>query len=238
MAKAKKAKAKPTAKAKAKAKPAMKAKAKAKPAKAKAKPAMKAKAKPATKAKAKAKPAAKAKPERMPKAATFDRTLPGALAAANSLAYDYDKGVDFEAYDQFQEPAENQSWIRAWTGNQELDGAEYRVFGQDGTGGYAAFWLVNEGRALVEQPIVFFGSEGELGVVARNLDDYLWILAGGVGPYEAMSYPESEGTPNEEFVALATEHAPNARKPATELIRLASEAFPKFEETIRALCRH
>ncbi len=233
MAKAKKTKPKSKAKAKTKvkAKPAMKAKAKAKPA-------LKAKAKPATKAKAKAKPAAKAKPERTPKAATFDRTLPGALAAANSLAYDYDKGVDFEPYDQFQEPAENQSWIRAWTGNQELDGAEYRVFGQDGTGGYAAFWLVNAGRSLVEQPIVFFGSEGELGVVARNLDDYLWILAGGVGPYEAMSYPESEGTPNEEFVALATEHAPNAHKPATELIRLANEAFPKFEETIRALCRH
>ncbi len=75
-------------------------------------------------------------------------------------------------------------------------------------------------------------------LVARNLDDYLWILASGVGPYEAMSYPESEGTPNEEFVALATEHAPNARKPATELIRLANEAIPKFEETIRALCRH
>lgn len=32
---------------------------------------------------------------------------------------------------------------------------------------------------LFEQPVVFFGAEGELGIVAANLSDYLWLLAAG-----------------------------------------------------------
>lgn len=64
-----------------------------------------------------------------------------------------------------------------------MDGACFRVFGQDGTGGYAAFWLVREGRGLVEQPVVFLGSEGETGVIARDLADFLWLLVeAGSGP--------------------------------------------------------
>ena len=66
--------------------------------------------------------------------ADFDRTLPAALAEANALDYDYNdgKGVDFEPYSEFQSADDNASWIRAWTGNSELDGADLRVFGQDG----------------------------------------------------------------------------------------------------------
>lgn len=72
--------------------------------------------------------------------ADFDQTLPAALAEANALDYDYNdgEGVDFEPYTEFQSADDNASWIRAWTGNADLDGAEYRIFGQDGTGGYAA----------------------------------------------------------------------------------------------------
>lgn len=171
--------------------------------------------------------------------ADFDRTLPAALAEVNALTYDYDEGngVDFEPYDQFQSADDNASWIRAWTGNGELDGADYRVFGQDGTGGYAALWLIRNEQPLADQPVVFFGSEGELGVVARHLGDYLWLLAGGFGPLEAVSYPDSDRELNMEIAEIAARHAPAHEKSARDVIRLAREELPDFEATIRALCR-
>jgi hypothetical protein len=171
--------------------------------------------------------------------ARFDRTLPAALAEANALEYDYAEGdgFDFEPYAEFQSSEENASWIRAWTGNTALDGAEYRFFGQDGTGGLAGFWLVRENRPLIEQPVVFFGSEGRMGVIARDLADYLWLLAGGFGPFEAISYIEEHRSPNSAFTALATKYAPAARKPAREVVRLAAEEFPDFEASAQALCR-
>lgn len=46
-----------------------------------------------------------------------------------------------------------------------------RVFGQDGTGGYAALWLTRPGLALAEQPVVFLRSVKESAVIARNLGD-------------------------------------------------------------------
>jgi hypothetical protein len=168
----------------------------------------------------------------------FDRTLPAALAEANALTYDYNEGngVDFEPYPEFISPEDNANWIRAWTGNSDLDGSEYRVFGQDGTGGYAAIWLARDGD-LAEQPIVFFGSEGELGIVARHLGDYLWLIAGGFGPAEAVAYPESDREIDMEKAELAARHAPQHEKSAREVIQLARGEFPDFEESIRSLCR-
>lgn len=91
-----------------------------------------------------------------------DRQFPAALAAAMAVRLECigEDGVDFEPYESFLTADETTEWFRAWTGNGELNGDDFRVFGQDGTGGYAALWLVREGRELVEQPVVFLGSEG------------------------------------------------------------------------------
>ncbi|MET9963752.1 SMI1/KNR4 family protein [Streptomyces sp. NPDC006326] len=129
--------------------------------------------------------------------------------------------------------------LQAWTGNTELTGEEFRVFGQDGTGGYAAFWLVRPQRPLSGQPVVFLGSEGETGVVARDLDDFLWLLADGVGPSEAAtSYvPERLPHPDAERVAVAERYAPDRRKPAKAVIEPAGREFPGFDGTVMAFCR-
>ncbi|HEY0701006.1 MAG TPA: SMI1/KNR4 family protein, partial [Micromonospora sp.] len=68
------------------------------------------------------------------------RTLPIALHEAHEVPFDYDggDGVDFEAYPGILSADETATWWRAWTGNPALDGSEFRVFGQDGTGGLAA----------------------------------------------------------------------------------------------------
>ncbi|MFF4697983.1 SMI1/KNR4 family protein [Streptomyces chattanoogensis] len=170
-----------------------------------------------------------------------DCRFPAGLAAAMAVPFDYagGDGVDFEPFAAFLSAEETTRWFRAWTGNAEVNGDGFRVFGQDGTGGYAAFWLIRPGRALVEQPVVFLGSEGETGVVAGNLGAFLWLLAAGFGPWEAAtSYqPEWGPRPHAELTAIAERFAPDHRAPATAVMEQAAGEFPDFDDTLMELCR-
>ncbi|MEU7375401.1 SMI1/KNR4 family protein [Streptomyces albidoflavus] len=169
------------------------------------------------------------------------REFPAALAAALAGGFDYDdgNGVDFEPFPEFLSAAETTEWFRSWTGNPEVDGARFRVFGQDGSGGYAAFWLVREGRGLSEQPVVFLGSEGETGVVARDLADLLWLLAGGVGPWEAGAGYGAEGGPRPDAAreAVAERFAPGRRRTPDEVVAAAGAEFPGFDGHVMSLTR-
>lgn len=167
----------------------------------------------------------------------FDQTFPPALTALHKLDFDYNKGIDFEPYDQFFPADENAEWFQAWTGNPDVNGAEYRIFGQDGTGGYAAFWIARDGASILDQPVVFFGSEGKVGVVAADFADYLWLLAGGIGPLEAVEYGSAEGNPNAAFTKFANEHGADAKKSAAEVLARAASEFPDFAQEIDSLCR-
>ncbi|MFI1353211.1 SMI1/KNR4 family protein [Streptomyces sp. NPDC020898] len=174
---------------------------------------------------------------------TEDRQFPAPFAAAMAVRLDCigEDGVDFEPYEAFLTADETTDWFRAWTGNGELNGDAFRVFGQDGTGGSAAFWLIRPGRALAEQPVVFLGSEGETGVVARNLGSFLWLLADGFGPWEAASShePEPDWVPhsNRELAAIAEQFAPLHRAAAAVVIDQATREFPDFDDTMMELCR-
>lgn len=170
-----------------------------------------------------------------------DRRFPAALAAALAHEFDYDDGdgVDFEPFGEFVSAEETTDWFRSWTGNKEVSADAFRVFGMDGTGGYAAFWLVRPGRGTADQPVVFLGSEGETGVVARDLPDFLWVLADGVGPLEAVDHYGLglASRPNGELTAVAEQFAPGRRQPASTLTGLAREEFADFEDLIAQLCR-
>ncbi|MER8091858.1 SMI1/KNR4 family protein [Streptomyces goshikiensis] len=172
---------------------------------------------------------------------TDDRQLPAALATALAVRYDYaaENGIGFEPFPAFLTAADTTDWFQAWTGNSELDGDDFRVFGQDGTGGYAAFWLIRPSQPLTEQPIVFLGSEGETGVVARDLGDFLWLLAGGFGPWEAATSYEPDWTPrpHQGLTAIAEQFTPHQRRSATAVIELAAQEFPDFDDVIMELCR-
>ncbi|MDC0273386.1 MAG: SMI1/KNR4 family protein [Planctomycetaceae bacterium] len=145
-------------------------------------------------------------------------------------------GIDFEPFDEFYSKEETSEWIKAWTGNLSLDGNEYLIFGQDGSGGYAAFWCVRDSKDLLEQPIVFFGSEGKTVVVAQNFEDYVWLFANGIGPFETVAYPDLEPRQNQEFLRFAKEFAPKNAFSAIEIIKRAKSKFPNFEQTIAQLC--
>ncbi|MFF4357234.1 SMI1/KNR4 family protein [Streptomyces sp. NPDC001604] len=168
-----------------------------------------------------------------------DRRFPSALAAVAGVEFDYDdgEGIDFEPYDAFDSAEETTDWIRHWTGNHELDGDAYRVFGQDGTGGLAALWCARPGRPLAEQPVVFLGSEGERGVIAGNLSDFLWVLADGLGPMEVIEYEQRESRPNPTLAELAERHAGTPRRTAREIVAEAQAEFPTFCEDLDELCR-
>ncbi|MGW2304207.1 SMI1/KNR4 family protein [Streptomyces sp. NPDC001809] len=169
-----------------------------------------------------------------------DRRFPDALAAVARVEFDYGdegEGVDFEPYDEFDSAEETTDWLRNWTGNQVLAGDAFRVFGQDGTGGLAAVWCVRPGRPLAEQPVVFMGSEGERGVVAGNLSDFLWVLADGYGPMEAALYPEREPRPDGAPAGIAERYATTPRRPAREIVEETRAEFASFSDDIDALCR-
>lgn len=168
---------------------------------------------------------------------TWDTTLPPRLQSLHRLSFDQDDtgDMDFEPFERFYPPEENAAWLRAWTGNPALDGAQFRIFGQDGTGGYAAFWMVRDGQALEDQPIVFVGSEGTVGVVAVNLDEYLWLLAAGTGPFEAVELAGLEAQPIEHFVRFAQEHSRVAPLSAAEIGARALAAYPGFEDYMDSL---
>lgn len=169
------------------------------------------------------------------------RTLPTPLSEAHQVGFDYrdGAGVDFEPYRHFLDAAETAEWWRAWTGNAELDGSEFRVFGQDGTGGLAAFWLVRPGEPIEQQPVVFLGSEGQRSVVARDLWAYLWLLADGCGPCEATEYPDHEHEPRPEarLIEIAERWAPAHRQSAGDVISAARQEFPGFDQLIDSMCR-
>jgi len=165
------------------------------------------------------------------------RPFPALLARLHEHEFDYDEGagMDFEPYQSFMSAEETDQWMRAWTGNKSARGEAYLIFGQDGTGGYVAFWNAEPARDLLEQPVVFFGSEGELGVIAENFSDYLWLLASGHGPYEALAYPDDDTEPHAEFAAFAEEHAKTPRRGITGILAAARAKYPNFESDIRAL---
>jgi hypothetical protein len=173
--------------------------------------------------------------------ATDDRQFPTALAAALAVPFDYDggEGINFEPFDAFLSVEDTTGWLRAWTGNEELTGDDFRVFGQNGAGGYAAFWLVRPDRPLADQPVVFMGSEGETGVVAADLADFLWVLAAGFGPFEASSDYHFDWVPHTspKRTAVAERFAPDRPRPAEAVIEQAGQEFPNFDDIVFELCR-
>ena len=160
--------------------------------------------------------------------------MPPELRELHQLEFPYasGKGIDFKPYPDFYSPDKVRSWLQAWTGNPSVGGSDYLVFGQDGTGGLAAFWLTRSAASILEQPVVFFGSEGAVGVVARNFADYLWLLAGGLGPFEAIRSPHAERVAQPQFVRFAEAHAPASKKSPSDVLAAARAEFPNYQQSV------
>ncbi|WP_208297549.1 SMI1/KNR4 family protein [Actinophytocola oryzae] len=171
---------------------------------------------------------------------TDDRSFPAALAALDGIEFPFEDGpgsIDYEPYGEFDSAEKTTEWLRLWTGNEDLDGDAFRVFAQDGTGGLVASWLVRPGRPPADQPVVFFGSEGETGVVAGSLGEFLWLLAGGVGPMEAVEFGSEQGEPHAALRAVAEEHSGIEPRTPADVLAAARAEFPDFSDMVSSWCR-
>jgi hypothetical protein len=143
--------------------------------------------------------------------------------------------IDFEMLDEIEAGGP-----KAWTRNAKAE-HEFRVFAQDGSGGLVAFWLVHHddgvARPLAEQPVVFLGSEGAAGPIARDLADFMHLLAAGVGPYEVVEYGDTEGEePQPAIAKLAKKFFPKRKKRDAETIILeAQRDFGDLGDRLEAL---
>ena len=167
-----------------------------------------------------------------------DRMLPAVLEEAHDLGFfeDHD-GYDFQPDESFEWSVETTEWWHAWTGNPASGTPPFRVFGRDGSGGVAAFWARASGETIETQPIVFLGSEGELGVIARNLDDYLWLLANGVGPLEMVDGLHRVPERIPALVALAQRHTGTSSRPLEAVISAAEAELPALTALIESVTR-
>lgn len=145
--------------------------------------------------------------------------------------------MDFEPFEEFRPAEETLAWFRMWTGNPQLTGPEFLVFGRDGTGGKAAFWVCREGLPPASQPVVFLGSEGELGVVAADLHEFLWLLADGSGPCEAVGDPDRASRPRAQLAEIALRHSAAPQMTAAEVVQQANRRFPLFANLIEEMIR-
>ncbi|MEU8110739.1 SMI1/KNR4 family protein [Micromonospora sp. NPDC048947] len=159
-----------------------------------------------------------------------DLALPAVLVEAHRAGFFHEhSGHDFEPYDLFMWSGEMMEWWQNWTNDPMAGAPPFRAFGQDGTGGLVAFWRRNPGDPLDRQPVVFLGSEGECTVIARDLGDYLWLLANGVGPLETVDGIERVPEPIAALTTIAQRHAASARRSTAEVIAAAQAQFPAFE---------
>ena len=165
------------------------------------------------------------------------KTFPKELYDFHQIEIDYRKNdIDYEPFNDFCSSIEATDWIRSWTGNNFIDADDFLIFGQDGAGGYAAIWLKRKSDDLLQQPIVFFGSEGQLGVVAQSFYDYVWLFAGGIGPYEAVEDTCKVSSAISKFESFAKHLSPKNKNAPPIIIKKAQEEFPNFVSQIEALC--
>ncbi|WP_203836448.1 SMI1/KNR4 family protein [Winogradskya humida] len=155
-----------------------------------------------------------------------DRALPDVLVEAHSLGFFEDhEGHDFQPDDEFDSAVETTDWWRAWTGDPAAETPPFRVFGRDGAGGLAAVWA--------RGPIVFLGSEGEIAVIARDMGDYLWLLANGVGPLERVDGIDRDPEPFPQLIELAQRYTGDTARPLEAIYETADAELPLLEALVK-----
>ncbi|MEV0897935.1 hypothetical protein [Actinoplanes sp. NPDC049802] len=152
----------------------------------------------------------------------FDQNLPVPLALALA-AVDY-RRHDFQPFVEFDSAEETTEWWRLWTDNEDAEVPPLRFFGKNGSGDHVAIWLRDPDVGVEAQPVVLLGSEGEQSVIARNLGDYLCLLANGVGP---LGGSEPVGEPVGEIIALISgkPRPTGAIRADAEMLQLDLEKF-------------
>jgi hypothetical protein len=107
--------------------------------------------------------------------------------------------AEFELCD----PDESAGNIAAWLGATPKDGTRFINFAQDGTGSLFCLWLRPGHDDVETAPVVYLGSEGELGVLAKDPAAFLEFVASGMtfDGHGGSFFDPLESEADEDFVA-------------------------------------
>ncbi|MDI9340534.1 MAG: hypothetical protein QM534_08175 [Sediminibacterium sp.] len=94
------------------------------------------------------------------------------------LAEFQNKTSSFENYSQgFGLYIQNKSVLKRWSNNDEFLNHLYPFAQADGCGSMYVIWDNGSGSSLSEMPIVVFGDEGDVHIVAENLKSLLHLVS-------------------------------------------------------------
>lgn len=149
---------------------------------------------------------------------------------------------------ELRDPSGSDRAINAWFGALPGDGTRFIVFAQDGTGSLYCVWLRPGHDHIETAPIVYLGSEGELGVLGKDPTAFLEFVASGMSfdGHAGSFFDPLEGEDDEDYVtetldcrAKVAEYV-KQRTGKTELrhpdaLRAEAEAaYPGLEDCIAA----
>jgi hypothetical protein len=148
--------------------------------------------------------------------------------------------------------AESDDNVKSWLGSLPTDGTRLIVFAQDGTGSLFCVWL-RPGQTDVESaPIVYLGSEGELGVLGKDPAAFLEFVASGMtfdghasrffDPLDSDDddeYATDERARRAGVVEFVRERTGKSSIRHPDLVRAEAEAaYPGFEAWVSANNTH
>lgn len=94
--------------------------------------------------------------------------------------------VDYEPTTRLWTLDEVTEWLGYWTGSDRAPADRLVPVGFDGTGGQVMLFLPDARSPWLDAPVVFLGSEGETGVLARDFADFAVLLSLGFGPFDLV----------------------------------------------------
>lgn len=172
--------------------------------------------------------------------ATHPFAFPDLLTELHKLPFKHrdGDGIDFIPFAEFMANDEVEAFLRPWTGNDDVKGDRLAVFGRVSQGGIVAFWIVSPTLSITDQPVIYLGAEGEHMVIAKNFDDYLWLLAGNHGAHEAFEFVSDEMLPNPGFTAFAEQYSASPKlSPETVVAEAKTLNVNEFTRWVHTICR-
>jgi|JI10StandDraft_1071094.scaffolds.fasta_scaffold08350_11 hypothetical protein len=143
--------------------------------------------------------------------------------------------VDLELYPDLLTPERTRDELRSWVGKTITSPLPFRPFGQDATGSLYCFWESQPDTPLTAQPIIYFGSEGDIGVVGRDLPDFLALLSRGVEPYDVFGRARIwREQPVPQICTMVGRHFPDALERSTQAMITDARVLNKgFKQALK-----
>jgi hypothetical protein len=147
--------------------------------------------------------------------------------------YEYNSDIDyFSCKNGFDTQKETENYFFYWAGSSNINYEEFRIIGYDGSGSAIMIWLIDnqEGKTLIDQPVIVIDSEGSVAPLSANFYDFLWSMAN----LEVYSEKEDKYVLVPHLIDFAKLHALSYEKNDEKIHELAYQKAGHLEEYIKA----